>query len=223
MAFLLTEWKACVKGIVSSRHPVLLPRGCSRKLDQILTLAGLAAAIFFTSDLQAEPLGPQSAPLWLRYPAISPDGRRIAFGFEGHLFIIPSAGGIAQSLTAGPAHDTAPVWSPDGKLIAFASDRYGHYNVFLVNVEGGPARRLTSYSTDEVPTGFTPDGKYVQRQPRGPIFDSIQINCDRFQLRRLILVFLYGLRALCFLTLVFVLFLFCFVFVRFQNLVFGRR
>ena len=63
MAFLLTEWKACVKGIVSSRHPVLLPRGCSRKLDQILTLAGLAAAIFFTSHLQAEPLGPQSAPL----------------------------------------------------------------------------------------------------------------------------------------------------------------
>lgn len=161
MAFLLTEWKACVKGIVSSRRPVLLPRGCSRKLDQILTLAGLAAAIFFTSHLQAEPLGPQSAPLWLRYPAISPDGRRIAFGFEGHLFIVPSAGGIAQSLTAGPAHDTAPVWSPDGKLIAFASDRYGHYNVFLVNVEGGPVRRLTSYSTDEVPTGFTLDGKYV--------------------------------------------------------------
>src|ERR1700736_1831406 len=97
----------------------------------------------------------------LRYPAISSDGRRIAFGFEGHLFIVPSAGGIAQSLTTGPAHDTRPVWSPDGKLIAYASDRYGHYNVFLISVEGGPDRRLTSYSTDEIPSGFTPDGKYV--------------------------------------------------------------
>jgi tricorn protease len=46
-------------------------------------------------------------------------------------------------------------------LIAFASDRYGHYNVFLTSVEGGATRRLTSYSTNEIPTGFTPDGKYV--------------------------------------------------------------
>jgi Tol biopolymer transport system component len=106
-------------------------------------------------------LGPPSAPLWLRYPTISPDGKRIAFSFEGHLFIVPSAGGSAQSLTTGPAHDTRPVWSPGGKLIAYASDRYGHYNVFLISVEGGPDRRLTSYSTDEIPSGFTPDGKYV--------------------------------------------------------------
>jgi tricorn protease len=130
-------------------------------MHQILKVAGLAAAIFFSNYIQGEPLGPQSAPLWLRYPNISPDGKTIAFSFGGHLFLVPSAGGIAQPITAGPAHDTAPVWSPDSRLIAFASDRYGHYNVFLANVEGGRARRLTSYSTDEIPTGFTPDGKYV--------------------------------------------------------------
>ena len=144
----------------SSSDPAHLLRNYARNIGQILTVVGLAA-IFLSSNLQAEPLGPQSAPLWLRYPAISPDGKRIAFSFEGHLFIVPSAGGAAQPLTAGPAHDTSPVWSPDGNLIAFASDRYGHSNVFLVSVEGGPTRRLTSYSTDETPTGFTPDGKYV--------------------------------------------------------------
>jgi tricorn protease len=131
-----------------------------QELRQFLAIAVLAV-LTFANNLCAEPLGPQSAPLWLRYPAISPDGKSIAFSFEGHLFIVPSAGGTAQPLTTGPAHDTAPVWSPDGKLIAFASDRYGHYNVFLASVEGGPTRRLTSYSTDEIPSGFTPDGKYV--------------------------------------------------------------
>src|SRR5260221_4430892 len=132
-----------------------------RNIRQIFGAGGLAVVIFFSNHLQAEPLGPQSAPLWLRYPAISPDGKNIAFSFEGHVFIVPSAGGVAQPLTAGPAHDTSPVWSPDGKLIAFASDRYGHYNVFLASVEGGRTRRLTSYSTDEIPSEFTPDRKYV--------------------------------------------------------------
>ena len=130
------------------------------KISQFFAIAGLSTA-FFCNDLSAEPLGPQTAPLWLRYPAISPDGKSIAFSFEGHLFIVPASGGVAQPLTTGPAHDTSPVWSPDGKLIAFASDRYGHYNVFLVSIEGGPTRRLTSYATDEIPSEFTPDGKYV--------------------------------------------------------------
>ena len=109
----------------------------------------------------AEPLGPDKTPLWLRYPALSPDGKTIAFSFEGHLFSVPSTGGLAQPLTAGTAVDTCPVWSPDGKTIAFASDRYGNYDVFLISAEGGPARRLTTHSADEFPTDFTPDGQFV--------------------------------------------------------------
>ena len=53
---------------------------------QLLAVAGLDAGIFFSNHLQAETLGPPSPPLWLRYPAISPDGKSIAFSFEGHLF-----------------------------------------------------------------------------------------------------------------------------------------
>ncbi len=122
-------------------------------------------SLSFSSLALAEPslpaLGPENNPLWLRYPAISPDGKTIAFTFRGHIFTVPAADGLAIPLTAGPAHDSSPVWSPDGQLIAFASDRYGHYDVFVIGSQGGNARRLTTYSTDAVPTGFTPDGQYV--------------------------------------------------------------
>src|ERR1700722_4552338 len=142
----LTSHKFARDGKVASEQSKVAPVFRIATMHRLLRVAALAAAMFFSSYLQGEPFGLQSAPLWLRYPNISPDGKTIAFSFEGHLFLVPSAGGIAQPITAGPAHDTAPVWSPDSKLIAFASDRYGHYNVFLTNAEGGRARRLTSYS-----------------------------------------------------------------------------
>jgi tricorn protease len=131
------------------------------------TSLGFLAAITFGAVLSspngsnAEPLGSDNAPLWMRHPAISPDGKTIAFSFEGHLFVVPSAGGLAQPLTAGTAVDTSPVWSPDGKSIAFASDRYGNFDVFLISAEGGSARRLTTHSADEIPVCFTPDGQFV--------------------------------------------------------------
>jgi len=125
-------------------------------------VAFMLGAVFALQNTSiAQPLGPDNSPLWMRYPAISPDGKTIAFSFEGHLFVVPSSGGLAQPLTAGTAVDTSPVWSPDGKSIAFASDRYGNFDVFLIGAEGGPARRLTTHSADETPVGFTPDGQFV--------------------------------------------------------------
>ncbi len=99
--------------------------------------------------------------LWLRYPAISPDGRSIVFSYRGDLWRVPAAGGTAVPLTLHEAHDTQPVWSPDGSHVAFASDRYGNFDVWVVPAAGGPARRLTYHSADDIPSSFTPDGKSV--------------------------------------------------------------
>lgn len=100
-------------------------------------------------------------PTWLRYPALSPDGSTIVFTYKGDLWKVPSAGGSAMPLTLHEAQDYMPVWSRDGKSIAFASDRYGNFDVFVMPATGGEAKRLTFHSADEVPYDFTPDGKEV--------------------------------------------------------------
>ncbi len=99
--------------------------------------------------------------LWLRYPAISPDGKTIAFEYRGNLWKVSSEGGVATPLTVGDSYNSMPVWSPDGSKIAFASDRNGNLDVYVMPSEGGQATRLTYHSADEIPTSFTPDGKSV--------------------------------------------------------------
>lgn len=102
-----------------------------------------------------------NSPLWMRYPAISPDGSKIAFSYKGDLWVVNSDGGQAMSITSNKAYDFEPVWSPDGSQIAFASDRFGNFDVFVVNAKGGVPSRLTFHSTKETPTGFTPDGSSI--------------------------------------------------------------
>jgi Tol biopolymer transport system component/C-terminal processing protease CtpA/Prc len=96
----------------------------------------------------------QTRPTWLRYPAISPDGRTIVFTWRGDLYRVPSTGGTAVALTAHAAMDFMPVWSRDGRQIAFASDRYGNFDVFVVPATGGAARRITHHSAPEYPYTF---------------------------------------------------------------------
>jgi tricorn protease len=103
----------------------------------------------------------QENPQWIRYQSISPDGSKIVFTYKGDLYRIPVEGGVAQQLTFHEAHDFMPVWSNDGEQIAFASDRYGNFNVYLMDASGGPAERLTYHSNDEHPYSFSHDDEFV--------------------------------------------------------------
>ena len=111
--------------------------------------------------LLPEAYGQQGPPLWLRHPAISPDGSTIVFTYRGDLYRVARQGGVAVALTLFEGRDTRPVFSPDGRHVAFASYRYGNDDVFVIPVEGGDATRLTFHSADDVPSDFTPDGSAV--------------------------------------------------------------
>jgi len=121
-----------------------------RKL--LVVLASLAGFAAMSQSLDAS---------WLRYPAISPDGSSIVFTYKGDLYKVTAAGGTATPLTLHDAHDYNAIWSPDGQYIAFASDRYGNFDVFVMPATGGEARRLTFHSAGEVPFSFSPDGKSI--------------------------------------------------------------
>lgn len=99
----------------------------------------------------------EDTPQWIRYQSVSPDGEHIAFTYKGNLYTVSSGGGEARQLTFHEAHDFMPVWSNDGSQLAFASDRYGNFNVFVMPSEGGSATRLTYHSNDEHPYSFTHD------------------------------------------------------------------
>ena len=82
-------------------------------------------------------------PLWMRDARISPDGSEIVFCYKGDIYKVPAQGGAAVQLTTQASYEANPVWSPDGKQIAFASDRNGNFDLFIMPADGGIARRLT--------------------------------------------------------------------------------
>ena len=103
----------------------------------------------------------QITPKWARYPSISPNGETIAFTYKGNLFRVAAKGGDATQLTFHSAHDFGPVWSKDGSKLAFASNRYGNFDIYSMDANGGPATRLTFHSNDEIPYTFSANDSTV--------------------------------------------------------------
>lgn len=93
---------------------------------------------------------------------VSPDGSTIVFDLLGDLYTLPMTGGKATRLTSGMAFDVQPRFSPDGKKLAFVSDRSGGENVWIMSLDAKDTTQLTKGNLNMyVSPEWTPDGKYV--------------------------------------------------------------
>lgn len=141
----------------------LLSHGRSRKSLVAMSLLSFALTAHAQTD----------EALWLRYPALSPDGTKIVFSYKGDLFTVGAKGGQAIQLTTNAAYDAFPHWSPDGSKIAFASTREGSRDVFVVDRHGGAPRRLTFNSGNETPLGWLNDSTVLFSANYAPTAQSI--------------------------------------------------
>jgi tricorn protease len=95
----------------------------------------------------------------VRYPHYH--AGRIAFTYLGDVWTADENGGNIRRLTVHRARDVHPRFSPDGKWIAFSSDRSGNLDVYIVPVAGGTAKPLTAHSADDTVLAWSPDSKLV--------------------------------------------------------------
>jgi Tol biopolymer transport system component len=141
---------------------------CALAIGSILMVAAAFAASGPDSD-QPLPLEPArqisidtNEGTWLS-PDIAPDGRTIVFELLGDLFSVDARGGAAHALTTGMAFDSQPVFSPDGRDIAFVSDRSGAENVWVIAADGSNPRQLTTRDDNTVfaSPAWSADGRSI--------------------------------------------------------------
>ena len=93
---------------------------------------------------------------------VSPDGNTVVFDMLGDLYTVPFAGGEATALTSEIAYNIQPRFSPDGRLIAFISDRNGADNLWVMNADGSDARELTKEREHLIHNpAWSPDGQWL--------------------------------------------------------------
>lgn len=97
----------------------------------------------------------------LAEPSLSPDGAEIAFASGGDIWEVPSAGGTAHLLVTDPATESRPLYSPDGRRLAFTSNRGGNTNVYVLDLASGTVTRLTYAEANEELDAWSPDGKWL--------------------------------------------------------------
>jgi tricorn protease len=149
------------------------PEAQTMPIKRSLTAAAFVLACGLAQPAQAQSAAPTAAAPTTRtgliqFPSISPDGQLLVFTSAGDLWAVPRSGGSAVRLTSHPAEDRRSAFSPDGKWLAFESERDGPRNIYIASIDRtptgvvlGPVRRVTTTDRIQNLTGFTPDGKFV--------------------------------------------------------------
>ncbi len=148
--------------------------------------AALAALALPAARAQLELPRPR-AIIGARVPALSPDGKRLAFVYRGDVWIADSSGGAATALTRNVETDSYPQFSPDGNWVAFASTRNGNWDLYVVPAVGGTPRRLTWHSGTDISYGWSPDGRsllFTSRRETGDV-ELLSLDVRSLRVRKL--------------------------------------
>ncbi|MFL6375808.1 MAG: peptidase S41, partial [Pyrinomonadaceae bacterium] len=131
---------------------------------------------------------------YMTEPSLSPDRKEIVFVSGGDIWSVPAEGGVARLLVSHPATESKPLFSPDGKYLAFGSNRTGNGDIYILDLASGALRRLTFDDVNEQLDGWSRDGRsiYFTSSSRdiagmGDIFrvpvsggTPMQVSADRF-------------------------------------------
>ena len=117
------------------------------------TFSAVAAVALAATVASADPIK------FARFPHVAHG--KIAFSYHGDIWVANQDGTSPTRLTAHVGRDTFPRFSPDGKLVAFSSNRFGNDDVFVIPVTGGEPRQLTFNTTADTVQYWTPDGKGI--------------------------------------------------------------
>lgn len=123
-------------------------------------LLSAVSAVALSAAIASSALAAQALPSFAE-PALSPDGSEIAFASGGDLWTVPAAGGQARLLVTDEATESRPLYSPDGKSLAFVSTRSGMANLYVLTLATGEVRRLTYGDSPETLDGWSRDGKWI--------------------------------------------------------------
>ncbi len=129
------------------------------KLHIRTSLPALAVLACAASPAGAQ--SPASARPSFAEPGISPDGSEIAFVSGGDVWTVPARGGEARLLVSHPATEQRPLYSPDGRKLAFVSTRTGNGDVYVLDLASGEVRRLTHDDGFDQLDGWSRDGKWI--------------------------------------------------------------
>jgi tricorn protease len=126
-----------------------------------LATGAVAAALMRQASISPGDAGSGPALFALSEPGISPDGREIAFSSGGDIWSVPAAGGDARLLVADGATDRRPLFSPDGRTLAFISTRTGGGDIYTLSLASGTITRLTWDDGLEQLDGWSADSRWI--------------------------------------------------------------
>lgn len=166
-----SDLEQMTKDVGSSRYPAWSPDG--KLIAYSYAASPTQAEIYLMNPDGSELKRLTDGSSMNRSPAWSPDGKKIAYSsakwdekqkkfINDDIYIMNADGSSQRKMTTSPADDYSPVWSPDGKKIAFTSERRGNADIFIMNVSTIMVQQLTpnSPADDENPS-WSPDGKMI--------------------------------------------------------------